>query len=225
MNYEPYNPEGGDLIFFWHNGLAPVKDEWSINFVINEGQGGQVIFVNEELGLNFPFYYDGGNDDNASVTDMKGLRIAFPKYIEREPYFEYADIQVGNRYFELEKAEDINAVAFKTLNQRMLKELGKGLLRVAIKKAVEKQVRKENEKLGFLVGVVNFASEQADTRNWQTIPHSIHYTRVPLEKGENKVILYTNGPRQENSQEFEFTGLKGKTQFHSFQSLETNIAF
>ena len=221
--YEPFAPEGGDSVFFWHNGLAPVKDEWSINFVVSSGAG-QVFFENEDLGLNFPFFYDV-DDYDTDITDLRGVRVAFPKYVEREPYFTYADLRVGGRYFQMERVQDINAIAFKTLNERMLEELGKGLLRVAIKKEVEKQVRKENETLGFLVGALNFASEQADTRNWQTLPHSIYYTRVPLSAGKNEVQLYTDGPRAENSQEFVFQGKKGKTQFQSFQSLETDIAF
>jgi len=223
MKYEPFNAAGGDLVFFWHNGLSPVKDQWSINFAVSGGVG-QVFFENDELGLNFPFYYEP-DDYDTDITDLRGFRVAFPKYVERTPYFDYADIKLNDRYYQLEKTQDINAIAFKTLKERMLEELGKGLLRVAIKKQIEKQVRKENETLGFLVGAFNFASEQADTRNWQTLPHTIYYTRVPLDEGENKIQLYTDGPRAENSKEFVFTGMKGKTQFQTFQSLETDIAF
>ncbi|WP_462249723.1 COG3014 family protein [Ekhidna sp.] len=227
MQYVKQDPsEGGELLFFWHNGLSPVKDEWSINFVAVKGDGGQVFFQNEEFGLNFPFFYDTEEDGNASITDLTGTRVAFPKYVEREPYFTSASLEINNYYYPLEKAEDINAIAFKTLRERMLEELGKGLLRVALKKIVEKQVRKEDETLGFLVGLVNFASEQADTRNWQTIPHSIHYSRVPLEQGENSVVLHTETPRSaESVQTFKFMGEKGKTQFKTYQSLESNVAF
>ncbi|MEM6734830.1 MAG: hypothetical protein AAF620_02055 [Bacteroidota bacterium] len=226
MQYEPYLPEGGDLVFFWHNGLAPVKDEWSINFVVASGTG-QVFFENEELGLSFPFYYDA-DDSDTDITDLKAFRVAFPKYVEREPYFNHADLQLEGRYFKLEKAEDINAIAFKILNERMLAELGKGLLRVALKKAIEQQIRKENENLGFLAGVINFATEQADTRNWQTIPHSIYYTRVSLKKGKNEVALITENTRNtrsENFQKFVYIGQPGKTQFQTYQSLESNVAF
>lgn len=226
LTYAPSSSEGGELVFFWHNGLSPVKDEWSINFAVIDGGGGQVFFQNEDLGLNFPFYYEGDAEEGGtSITDLKGFRVAFPKYVEREPYFFDAELKVNNRYYALEKAEDVNGIAFKILRERMLGELGKGLLRVALKKAVEKQVRKENETLGFLVGVVNFASEQADTRNWQTIPHSIHYTRVPLSAGRNEVELTTNGQRTESTQVFLFDGVKGRTHFQTYQSLETNVAF
>ena len=222
--YEPSTSEGGQLVFFWHNGLAPIKDEWSISFVAVDGGNGRVFFQNEQYGLDFPFYFDE-DDEDVGLSDLSGTRIAFPKYVEREPYFNYGDLEVNGNYYTLEKAEDINGIAFRVLKERMLAEMGKGLLRVALKKAIEKQVRKEDDKLGFLVSAINFASEQADTRNWQTLPHSIHYTRAPLKEGENKVEIYTDGPRSEAAQTFTFTGKKGLTQFHSYQSLESEVAF
>ncbi len=225
MKYDPKSSEGGDLIFLWHNGLVPIKEEWSLNFVAVKGSGGQVIFQNDELGLNFPFFYNSGSDGNASISDLTGTRIAFPKYVEREPYFHYANLQLGNNFYRLDRAENINAIAFKTLQERMLKELGSGLLRVALKKTVEQQVRKENEGLGFLIGVLNFASEKADTRNWQTLPHSIHYTRVPLNEGENVVKFHTDGSISEDDQSFTFQGKKGMTQFQTYQTLESKVAF
>ncbi len=227
MDFEPQDSSGGDLVFFWHNGLSPVKSEWSINFAIVDGEGGYFFFQNDDLGLNFPFYYGQADeeDEGIQLSDIQAFRVAFPKYVERIPYFNYADLELDGRVYPLQKAEDLNSIAFKTLNERMLEELGKGLLRVALKKTIEMQVRKENETLGFLAGVFNIASEQADTRNWQTIPHSIHYARVPLKEGENKVEIYTEGLRSESTEEFTFVGTKGGTQFHTYQSLESNVAF
>lgn len=224
LKYEKQENSGGYLIFFWHNGLAPVKEEWGITFFTSKGDNGYVNFYNEEYGLSFSFYYDGGEDD-PSISDLSGTRVVFPKYVEREPYFESADLLLNNEVYELELAEDINAIAFKTLNQRMLEELGKGLLRVALKKAIENEVRKEDETLGFVVSMINLASEQADTRNWQTLPHNIHYTRVPLSQGENKIIFRTRTNQQHAIQEFQFTGKPGTTQFQTYQSLESKVAF
>ncbi|MBV6646903.1 MAG: hypothetical protein KI790_15710, partial [Cyclobacteriaceae bacterium] len=74
--------------------------------------------------------------------------------------------------------------------------------------------------LGFLVGVINAITERADTRNWQTLPHSIYYTRVPLKTGENKVILNTVDLEGQPAQEyFSFEGSQGQIVFHAFQSL------
>jgi uncharacterized protein len=225
MDYDPSTSLGGDLIFLWHNGLAPVKEEWSLNFVAVKGAGGQVIFQNDELGLSFPFFYSSGQDGNASITDLTGTRIAFPKYVERQPYYHYANIQIGDQFIRLDKAEDINAIAFKTLKERMVKELATGLLRVALKKTVEQQVRKDNEGLGFLIGILNFASEKADTRNWQTLPHTIHYARIPLNEGDNVIKFHPDGSISDSDQSFVFQGKKGKTQFQSYQTLESKVSF
>ena len=57
-DYKVSGPDA-DLVFFWHNGLGPVKDEWSINFVIHTGPDNTMIFSNRELGLGFSFRSDG----------------------------------------------------------------------------------------------------------------------------------------------------------------------
>jgi hypothetical protein len=96
-------------------------------------------------------------------------------------------------------------------------------LRAALKKASEQQLRKENEGLGTLLGMVNAITEKADTRNWQTIPHSIYYTRVPLPTGENEVKLKTRarGNTEYNQvHNFVFDIQPHQTTFHTFFSLE-----
>lgn len=219
-NHQP--TPNGELVFFWHNGLGPIKDEWSINFTVLPGGDGVVTFVNEDFGFNFPFIYDYDDDDEgANLTDLDIFRIAFPKYVERRMTHSSATLIMDNQRKSLELAEDINAIAFKSLEQRMIWEFGKSLLRAALKKAAEKVAEDEDEGLGLVVGLINAFTEQADTRNWQTVPHSIYYTRMPLKAGENKVKIQLN---QEGSNlgklvDFTFTGQKGKTVFHTYQTL------
>ncbi|RED94371.1 COG3014 family protein [Marinoscillum furvescens] len=234
-----HKPNAQELVFFWHNGLGPVKDEWSINFTTVANGDGFVTFTNEEYGLSFP-YNTANAEGGGDLTDLRVFRVAFPKYVERKPYFERAVLETPGKRFALEKAEDINAVAFKTLEERMLQEMGKGLLRVALKKSVEMAIRNGGESedgeeqtkeekqeeamregLSFLVGVVNAATEKADTRNWQTIPHSIYYTRVPLKTGRQTVMLKTIAPSGATQKEtFLFDVGPGETVFHTFHSLE-----
>ncbi len=216
-----HNPsQTGELVFFWNNGLGPVKDEWSINFVTEENEGG-VVFVNDEYGWSFPFPLYGEEDDEDKLTDLEIFRITLPKYVERTPQFSEGYLMVNERSYDLELAEDINAIAFKSLEQRILLELGRSLLRAAIKKAIEEAVEEESEGWGFVIGVVNAATEKADTRNWQTIPHSIYYSRIPLNEGENKVRLRatTGNNLYRDIQQFSFEGISGKTLFHAYQTL------
>lgn len=222
VKYQHQPSPNGELVFFWHNGLGPIKDEWSVNFTVLPGGDGVVTFVNEDFGFNFPFNYDYDDDEEGgSLTDLDFFRVAFPKYVERPMTHSSAALKLGNRKKELELAEDINAIAFKSLEQRMIWEFGKSLLRAAIKKATEKAAEDESEGLGLVVGLINAITEQADTRNWQTIPHSIYYTRMPLNAGENKVSIQLNreGTTLSKNVDFTFTGQKGKTVFHTYQTL------
>jgi len=223
MKYKPRDKEGGELVFFWHNGMGPVKGESSINFLIVKGQGGLVTFVNEEFGLSFAFTLPAGGQGGGGLGDLKFIRVAFPKYLERRPYFRTGELIAGADAYPLELAENINEIAFKTLEDRMLRELSNSLMRLALKQAVEQQARKQNENLGALLSVVNAVTEKADTRNWQTLPYSISYARIPLKEGTNNLKLNTYSPLKSRKSEydFEFSVEKGQTIFHIFHNLES----
>ncbi|MFH1007922.1 MAG: hypothetical protein V1800_10550 [Candidatus Latescibacterota bacterium] len=225
LKYVPPVGEGGHLVFFWHNGLGPVKDEWSINFFLVRGKGGLVTFANEELGLSFPFLLDGGSGKTSTeLGDLKFIRAAFPKYLERKPYFRSAEVVVSGETYPLEFAQNINEIALKTLEDRMVRELSHSLLRLAVKQASEQAVRKKNENLGALLSVANAISEKTDTRNWQTLPYSISYARFPLPVGERcSIELRTYSPRKSraSSVTFQVEGEPGETLFWVYHTLES----
>jgi len=179
--------------------------------------------------------YIGDKPDNEknALRDLSVFRVAFPKYVERLPIFDRADLSLNGNHYPLELAENINAIAFKTLHDRMLREMGTALLRVAVKKATEAAARKltEHENSGDVklqdlapaaITIFNAATEKADTRNWQTLPFGIFYTRVPLKQGENTITLKTTGNRgQSSSHSFNIQGVKAGTSFYTYQSLES----
>ncbi|MEM9325165.1 MAG: hypothetical protein AAGA85_05905, partial [Bacteroidota bacterium] len=220
--YEHTIPAHGEVLLLWHNGLGPIKDEWSVNFTVVEGEAGFVTFENANQGFSFPFPladYEDDEDDDFKVTDLEFFRVVFPKYVERVPSTFSASVRANGKVWDLEEAEDINAIAFKVLEQRMVWEFSQSLMRAAIKKAAEKSLEGEDEGLGFAVGVINALTEQADTRNWQTIPHSIHYARIPLQAGDNELTMTVGAEAGVGTGErFYFSGQQGKTYFHTYQS-------
>lgn len=228
LDYQPAVPDA-ELVFFWHNGLSPVKSEWGVNFVIQHDGPDMVVFRNNDLNLSFPFELDEEQDENEDDKDpLAGLeffRVAFPKYEERPSYYSSAVIEIDSVSYSLEQAESVSQIAFYSLQQRMHIEMAKGLLRAAMKKATEHSLKKENDALGALLGIVNAITEKADTRNWQTLPHSIYYTRVPFAEGENR-IKFTLKSSAGDQADYQFTyGVaKGQTLFHTFSSLETMLA-
>ncbi len=221
--YEYKKKKGGEIIFFWLNGFGPVKSEWSINFTNIPGSGGWVTLVNEEYGLSFPFYIGNkSSTDKSAIEQLRFLRVAFPKYIERVPVYKSAIISTTNGKYELELAENVNNIAFKTLHDRMLREMANSLLRLATKKAIENVASKQNATLGTAVSIANALTEKADTRNWQSLPYSISYSRVPVSAGENTINLITRSQsRDSHSNEFTFNVEEGKTYFHYFHTLDS----
>ena len=211
------------LVFFWHDGLGPVKGEWSINFIIAPGPDNTMVFTNVDLGLSFPFPVDDEKERN-DLAKLQVFRVAFPRYVERPVYFQSADLQSNGVTYPLQLAEDINKIAFYSLKQRMLQELAKGLLRGALKKVSEESLRKKDDRLGAVLGLVNAITEKADTRNWQTLPHSIFYSRIPFAEGKNEIKLSLHAGPQILNYDFSYQAKKGQTLFHTFSSLETSSA-
>ena len=217
-------PADGQLVFFWLNGMGPVKAEWSINFVKQKRGDGAIVFHNESLGLTFPFFFGSGysDDEKQSIANLQTLRVAFPKYMERPPLYATGTLVSDNHSYPLELAENINEIAFKTLRDRMVREFSNSLLRVAAKKGLEYSARKQNEWLGFAVGIANSLTEKADTRNWQTLPYSISYTRLPLSAGTNNLTLRLNARNgSQHTEQFSIEGGGRKTRFHVFQTMDS----
>ena len=186
INRESYAQPNPELIFFWHNGLGPVKEEWSINFTLVKGDGGVILFENTELGLSFPFpIYDSDIYDEDEFSDLRMVRVAFPKYaLERAHYQGAALVFDSTDAYPLEISENGYQIARSVLQDRLLREMSTALLRLAAKQASEAAIREQNEDLGTVISIINAATEKADTRNWQTLPHSISYARIPLDTGE-----------------------------------------
>ncbi len=221
MQFEEEETQGkGDLVFFWQNGLGPVKDEVSMTFTLVRGVGGQMNFVNEQAGLSFPL--PASEDASGDLGDVRVVRVAFPKYVERPRVYTTARLVAGSQRVEVERAQDINAIAFQALDDRMLREMGGALLRLAIRQLAEQRIRKEDESLGALFGLVGALTEQADTRNWQTLPHSIHYARVRLPAGVNSIQLEAMMPggNVARTVHMEVNIRQGQTTFINFHTLD-----
>lgn len=222
-NYQPVNnPDGGEVLVFWENGLAPVKAEANFFFTLTERGPGNFVFTDPDNTIVIPFDFQLFSRDSCRQLrrHFDAFRIAFPKYVEQPLYFTNASIQTDSSFnLPLEKVEDINQLAFRTLQERFLKEMGLALTRLTIKKLAEQQVKKENESLGEALNLLNILTEKADTRNWQSLPHSIYYTRIPLKKGANKVTLTLQGVRHSQTVVFDVFG-NGRLQTIHYSSLQ-----
>lgn len=219
-SYVHEKADDGEIVVFWNNGLGPIKDEWSLNFLITGGDEGRFFFKNEELGLSFPFYLDD-EDKRSELTDLKVLRVAFPKYVKRQPVFHSATLGANGFDVQLETAQDINEIAFATLRDRMVREMATSLLRFALKQLTEGLARKKNEVLGMIMNLTNAITEKADTRNWQTLPYSIGYARLKLPEGEQTVTLNLQSARGTETKNLRFLVKAGQTRFHTIHTIDS----
>lgn len=210
------DPEGGELIVFWENGSAPVKTQQDLYFSMFKDAGGGFFFRDGGGFYNIPYDINNGyNSNDIKLENLRSFRVALPNYQAQPLYYTGASLLINNSTYALEQVENINTLAFATLKERLLKELSSTLTRLAVKKLTEaairpperkdnsnkteeekkKQEKKDNQREAVALGLqlLNFATEKADTRNWQSLPHTIFYTRVPLQKGENNITLQLSG--------------------------------
>lgn len=222
----PFNPQtdanGGNLIFFWNNGLSPFKDQVSADFVLVPGQAGWYTFSSPNYGYSIPVFIGTDPNQSKGFNDIQFVRATFPTYLDRLPWYQNATLTTNGQTYGFELAENINATAHKTLKDRMLLEFGKTLARVAAKKVAEMQARKENKDAGAAIGVINYLTEQADTRCWYSLPHTIYYTRLSLPHGKQEVKLNLQGANNAiDTVTFKFDVQPGKTYVQPYQTIQS----
>ena len=210
--------DGGEVVFFWLNGLGPVKSEFSINLSVVNGQGGLVSFANEQEQISIPYssnrpYY---NSEPSQFSDLKFVRMAVPKFKVRKPLINNARIEANGKTYPFEMVENIEQIAIATLKDRMWREMAKSIGRLAIKQAAEAAAKEKNDNLGAAVSMLGAFSEKADTRNWQTLPHSIHYTRIKLDTGLQNINLITE---MNDTISYQINIVRNQTHFQTFHTL------
>ncbi|WP_291855020.1 hypothetical protein [Marinilabilia sp.] len=209
----------GELVVFWLNGMGPIKEEWQITISNYGMSNGVVALGNQEMGLNYTYSANSlSSREKAAFKNLSFLRVAFPKYRERSPVFSQGSIQFNGETIALEQAENINKIAYQSLQDRMVRELGSSLLRLATKKAMEELAANENENLGTIVSIINAMTEKADTRNWQSLPYSVSYARIPMPAGQHTLHLNFSGHNSVNDQ-ISVNIQAGKTSFFTYHTM------
>lgn len=221
--YNPQTDQGGKFIFFWNTGLVSIKEENRFEFVIQNVNGdGWVTFYNSDLGLSIPVYISGSNDPNSGFNDLRVIAASLPRMVNRGSLFTAASLSIDSNAspIPLHLAEPVSEIANKELSDRFLEEVGKMLARVTAKKMAEMAARKENEGAGTVLGLLNFFTERADTRSWETLPDQIYYTRQNLSPGAHQLQLHAVGPQHTQSFTIPVTMPKYGYYFEGFHTLQ-----
>jgi len=193
--YTHRNNEFGEVILYWENGLAPYKVEKQYVFTLIGGNGG-FYFVDQDNSVNVPFAASATGGTQNDFSNLSALRVALPKYESSEMYYipDYSRVIVNeeqtNKYFEL--TENLDELARKTLKERFAKDLATHLTKLAINQLAQQALASDSSTaaLGMVLEGIGFVTEKADTRNWQSLPSRISYTRIPLtQEGTNNIKI------------------------------------
>ncbi|RDI06981.1 COG3014 family protein [Flavobacterium sp. AG291] len=186
----------GEAIIFWENGLAPAKDQ----IILTYSAANYWFYASYmEDGKLVDFFLPIPTGFNVGTVNA----VAIPKYRKRESFYSRASILVNDRELPLETGQDFYPIAKQCLKDRMLREVVDIVARFAAKKAAsaglaalgKSMLGDDGEDIFRLGGdIAGAATEKADTRNWQSLPGTIGYARVPLQEGENKFTIKKYGP-------------------------------
>lgn len=141
------------------------------------------------------------NRKTVTIPDSAGtlhtFQIALPKFTTRYSsgrWYSVSATSAGNTRTALtEVAENINAIAAKTLDDRLgmvyLKSGGRAVVKFLAAETAKKEFNKGSDSKitnflkGLLVDVAVGATEQADTRTWRMLPANIQLARLHLAAG------------------------------------------
>jgi hypothetical protein len=219
ISHEEEIDSSGTVVFFWLNGLSPIKGEVSLNLATTGGGDGTFVFTDQNEGVSVPIVFNNP-DQSADISELSFVRMAIPKYNRRDPLIHSASLIGPNGEYQLQMAENISEIAIANLEDRLLREMAMTLGRVALKQAAEAAAREQEEGLGAAVSFINAITEKADTRNWQTLPYSISYQRIPLPAGKNELKLLTRSSEiKTDTVNFTYQLNEGQTIFETYHSL------
>jgi len=126
-----------------------------------------------------------------SFQNINFIAIAFPIYTIGP--FKPAALSVsesGQVLGESEPISNINALALKSLKEKVPSILVRQLIRAATKAALAKTAEDQGGWVGSLVATAyNVFSESADLRSWLTLPADAQITRLALPAGEHAFSL------------------------------------
>jgi uncharacterized protein len=125
--------------------------------------------------------------------------VPVPSLQISDPQVPPLSIQGGGRNGTTETLLDINAIAQDQLGANMPWTMARALLRRSAKatfatvagRATERGTKSDGagQAVSILVGLVSTATENADTRSWETLPATIQALRMELPAGEQTIRL------------------------------------
>jgi hypothetical protein len=118
------------------------------------------------------------------------LSVAVPRFVQRPVPVARFELSEGPESASSELVDDVNAIARKSLEDRLPAIAARAVARMVLKNAVARKVKNQNRDegsgallLSIMTDVGAIVSERADTRSWSLLPGNILMARLALPPG------------------------------------------
>jgi uncharacterized protein len=112
-----------------------------------------------------------------------------------------AQIMVDNKTSSTQEVYDVSSVAIKTLDDQYAGLIAKRAAGIAAKYTAANQIGKKNELLGAIAWIGMNVADQADLRQWSTLPEAFQIARIKVAPGEYEVSAQALDYRGESLKE------------------------
>ncbi len=199
VSFKSYKKLGdkGELIFIHYNGIAPHKIDDIFEISFGKGWG---MVQRTQVSSDDQARVQNATTIAKSIAADEHISIAFPKFVKGDYRIRRSEVSIEGEKggIRTELVENITAIAFKDLEDRINRVRVKAIARAAVKFALAHAVGKIAEKKGGkLAGMISkklataaaAATEKADKRSWRTLPAQIRMARTTLKPGTYNLKL------------------------------------
>ena len=118
------------------------------------------------------------------------VRVAVPDYVQPPAIINKARVRIDERVFTMQTVSKVDALARAALRENINSITTRAIARAVVKKRSEKEVGEKTGAFGqFATMIVNFSTEIADTRSWNTLPQEFDLARIELPEGDYSVAI------------------------------------
>ncbi|MFH1567888.1 MAG: hypothetical protein ABIL09_07785, partial [Gemmatimonadota bacterium] len=171
------------VVVFAESGFIARKGQEDINLpIMEDGRDRDAWMVSERAVYRYRHPAYGGRV-------KYWLRVALPVYEPVRSAVTAVRVSAGTDTARAVLAEDLDAIAARTLQEKedtiLLRTVARGIAKYAATKAAEKK----SDFLGVLVNLLGAGTEAADTRGWLSLPKAIWLGRLNLPPGTTDVVV------------------------------------
>jgi hypothetical protein len=230
-DFEDSSSSMAQIFVVSYNGRGPIKEDVFIDVPLSY-EALQLAAINK-YGLGGGTRRTRGRD--AILYGFQGqiVRVALPQLVPHQSQVAYSTVrteQSGSPYETMtERVYDVGATAKKNLDDQfpalMVRAAARGAIKYGVAQGIGQGVRasingNEAQLVGLLATAIAtmmvIASEEADIRNWQTLPGEIQIGRLWLPPGMYTITIDSfdqEGEKLSTSPPYRFSLSTGETRF------------